>query len=441
MTVFLDLPVLVRALLIMEQLVSVFSFLYCAIASLIYRFKPRTTLLLFFLTLLAVLTLYPMHLMQIYSLRPAAVPFHIARLPVIWIYFILALWLAAAILSCQGTYLASRTRITLLSIKQGVDLMPKGLLFFDESGRPHLANHQIHKLSVMLTGKPVRNGWMLWDFLKAGNAKERRVFGLHDESLILQMSDGSIWGFSIQRLPLGKTHVYQVLATSLEEEWRQSQRLQEQVKKLRQVNERLRQYNKRVADVAKEEELLSAKVQIHDRIGKMLIGMRLMLNESVSPAKACMMVEDYRGTIRLFRSGFSDASTPDQLEALQKAAAYLGITVECRGLKKDEDGVVIHLLLASARECLTNAARHADADKLSIDIRHGEKGVSITYTNNGRPPRDSGVVESGGLLSLRSIVEKAGALLTIVSSPAFMLTIDIPRTPVSDGLPFSSPPV
>ena len=50
----------------------------------------------------------------------------------------------------------------------------------------------------------------------------------------------------------------------------------------------------------------------------------------------------------------------------------------------------------------------------------------ITVRNNGKPPKGP-ILESGGLLSLRRIVEEAGGEMTVTSEPEFLLRSHFPN--------------
>ena len=82
--------------------------------------------------------------------------------------------------------------------------------------------------------------------------------------------------------------------------------------------------------------------------------------------------------------------------------------------------------MAAIRECLTNTARHARGDRLFVLIKCGADaphGIRIEITNNGRAPLVP-IQEAGGLSNLRHMVERAGGIMTIESSPQFLLRLD-----------------
>lgn len=83
-------------------------------------------------------------------------------------------------------------------------------------------------------------------------------------------------------------------------------------------------------------------------------------------------------------------------------------------------------VLAAIRECLTNTARHAGGDRLFVFIKSGDdtpRGIRVEITNNGKVPLTP-VQEAGGLSNLRRMVERAGGIMTVESTPQFLLRLD-----------------
>ena len=84
------------------------------------------------------------------------------------------------------------------------------------------------------------------------------------------------------------------------------------------------------------------------------------------------------------------------------------------------------VLAAAINECASNAVKHANGDRLSAAIRNNDSGVTFILETNGEPPREA-VRETGGLLSLRALVERYGGTMETVVSPGFTLTVRLPQ--------------
>ncbi|HZO36031.1 MAG TPA: GAF domain-containing protein [Solirubrobacteraceae bacterium] len=83
------------------------------------------------------------------------------------------------------------------------------------------------------------------------------------------------------------------------------------------------------------------------------------------------------------------------------------------------------------QECLTNAARHADADSVVVTIEEGEQAIRVVVSDNGSG-FDVGTAREGfGLVGMRERVELVGGVLEISSTPGSGTTIsaDVPARP------------
>ena len=149
-----------------------------------------------------------------------------------------------------------------------------------------------------------------------------------------------------------------------------------------------------------------------------------------------------------------ETSQSEEWDAIDKTAESLHIQIEINGdlpaglADLPVSGAARSAIMAAIRECLTNTARHAGGDRLFVLIKCGVEqgadhastsgnpsasgtapcddaphGIRIEITNNGRAPLTP-VQEAGGLSNLRRMVERAGGIMTIESSPQFLLRLD-----------------
>ena len=82
--------------------------------------------------------------------------------------------------------------------------------------------------------------------------------------------------------------------------------------------------------------------------------------------------------------------------------------------------------ILTIREALTNAVKHAGADKLTISVSENNGRYDVEIRNNGRavnPP----IQEGGGLSSLRKRLEQDGATMSYRYNGAVTLVLTIPK--------------
>ena len=110
-------------------------------------------------------------------------------------------------------------------------------------------------------------------------------------------------------------------------------------------------------------------------------------------------------------------------------AEAIGIKVNLSGELPEQEELRRVMILAM-RECLTNSVRHAGATAIHITVEKKGDSVSVTITNDGRPP-EAEVVPKGGLLNLYRHIIACGGTMEIQSKPSFALTVVL--TAIQEG--------
>lgn len=77
-------------------------------------------------------------------------------------------------------------------------------------------------------------------------------------------------------------------------------------------------------------------------------------------------------------------------------------------------------------ECMINSVRHGGATELEIDFTNQRDYDTVRVSNNGSVPEE-GVVEGGGLSTLRRRVESSCCQMAVSTAPVFSVTFRIPK--------------
>lgn len=183
----------------------------------------------------------------------------------------------------------------------------------------------------------------------------------------------------------------------------------------------------------REEERTRIARELHDELGQALTALRIDLGWLRSKctgadtpiaerlANAFRLVEQTVDALRRI----SEDLRPAMLDALGLAAAvenhvakfsqHTGIRCEL-SMNREEfevgDGVAI-ALFRLVQEALTNVARHAGADRVSVDIADLEDGIRLTIHDNGRGLAPGNGRKTFGLLGMRERVKMLGGRLDI----------------------------
>lgn len=308
-------------------------------------------------------------------------------------------------------------------IRNAINTYPDGICFAAADGRPILANKKINDICYALTGYTITNATAMWQELKEQDISLRR-----DENLILcKLNTGEIWQFYKRLLPREKSQITQYEASDITELYEYRNCLEENNLRVSKLHERQRDLLQNIVQNNLDKELLSAKMRIHDAFGRLLIMTKNALTETTSEQNRLDLFTAWENVIADMENA---AVVPDTRESspqkeLLQVAELIGCRVEFQG-KQPRERKALLLLYAAIREALTNAVRHAGADKLMIVISDRNGRYDVEIRSNGKVV-DSPIQEGGGLGSLRKRLEQDSATLDYRYDGAVTLVLTIPK--------------
>ena len=324
-----------------------------------------------------------------------------------------ALALAEGLLAFPLVYVARETRryrdshLTPDSLKETMDLLPVGVAFAEADGTVVFRNLVMDQLSLSLTGA------LLTDLPRFRAAAGEEPLALNGRVWQLDFHD-----FKVKPLT-------QLTATDITEQARILAGLEANNKKLKDIRLRLEIYNRQAERIIIAQELLTARMTVHDELGHILLESRHYLNDSAALNPSLLLQSLKNTNTYLLREYEQDDTARDALADAVDMAEAIGVEVTITGRAPAEEpgrGV----LAAAIQECAANAVKHAGGNALTVRIAREADGLRFTLENNGRVPAQP-IRESGGLLSLRALTESKGGRMEVTSVPAFRLTIFLPE--------------
>ena len=309
---------------------------------------------------------------------------------------------------------------TFESIKETMDLLPAGIAFGREDGTAVFSNLTMNRLSRALTGKVFTD---MTAFRQAGETEEAQ----------LVLPDGaSVWQLTETALEVDGEPYRQLTATDITEQAAVTKELEEKNAKLRDIHLRLDIYNKQADRIIIAQELLSARMAVHSELGNVLLESRHYLKDPASFDEERLLQALKNTNTYLLREYEEDDTGRDPLADALETAGAIGVDAVITGRIPAEEPART-VLAAAIRECASNTVKHAEGDTLNAEISShaerrsesaGAQAFTMVLTNNGRRP-DGPLRESGGLRSLRTLVEGNGGSMQAEWQPAFRLTIHI----------------
>lgn len=347
--------------------------------------------------------------------------------PVMYIVLLSIVLSALTVALMMRNYRWNHTHITDFSIKEAVDLLPAGVCAYENSGRVFIKNAVMEKLCRVMTGEPLLNGVLFEKSFLAYPNKEvmgkKTVYILPDEEVII---------FSKETLVIDGGGLTLLAAFDMTEEYAKTQILLQKRKAVQELNSKLVSYNRDIVSIITSQEVLNAKVKIHDELGAGLLAIRhYLINGGNSNEKEKILDRLSQNLSFLQREMVRDEK--DEYLLMFTTANALDVRIVVDGELPEEEPNK-HIVATAIHECFTNTVRHAKGDMLNIrvaDIGHGKR--EVIFTNNGEQPT-SNIVERGGLASLRSLAEGIGGSMKTDIEGGFSLRIILPERSETDGI-------
>ncbi|MCI2048293.1 MAG: hypothetical protein LKJ76_01060 [Lachnospiraceae bacterium] len=355
------------------------------------------------------------------------------RNAVLWVkglplLLILAAIAASAALTAEMYVSLSRFRAAQISgesVKEAMDNLPTGICFSLRNGMPLLVNRRMSRIARACTGDDIRNGDLFWQALTKGEVGREVTVLQRGDHPMLKFADGRVFAFQRTAVDAAGKTVLEITAADSTEPFQLSIRLNEENRALEAMNRRLRQYSRNVTALVRDQEILDARVCIHDNMGQALLMAKYALSDENADISQDTLLSIWKENVSLLRKERTGGPEEDVFRQFCDAAASVGVHIRLQGELPLQNSDAMRLFVAAGRECLTNAVRHAGADELTVASERNGELYRICFANNGTAPQGT-IREGGGLSSLRRRISRAGGTMQVQSEPSFLLTVCIP---------------
>ncbi|MBR4731547.1 MAG: hypothetical protein IK081_02160 [Lachnospiraceae bacterium] len=341
------------------------------------------------------------------------------------------------------------SHLTPWSVKETVDLLPAGVAFAQEDGNVVFSNMTMKEIANSLTGKILTNLEPMMESarersrgkeepesgeLRASDGKPRVSAGdpqvgdgkarPNEGALQVALPDGSkVWQLTPGKITESGQSYLQLTATDVTAQVRINEELQGKNKKLRELKRRLEIYNRTAEQIIISQELLNARMQVHNETGHVLLASRHYMDHPSAIDEEALLQTLKLTNAHLLKEYEEDDTERDTLSEAIEMAGEIDVTVKLTGMIP-EDGTPRTILAAAISECATNTKKHADGDLLLVNVEESGGKWTFRLSGNGEPS-EKPVTESGGLSSLRTLVENANGSMEVTALPDFTLTIRI----------------
>ena len=314
-----------------------------------------------------------------------------------------------------------RNHLTPDAIRETVNLLPEGVCVSAPDGTVLLSNLQMDSLYRSLTGGTLSDAVRFREHLEENGEKQ-------GDEILAHTEDGKVWRFAGKHMKKNGMDYDQLTASDVTAPYRIMEELRGKNEHLQELQRRMKEVSDLSGDMFIAQEEAAARTALHNQLGQVLLmGRHTLEHPDSTDAELVRMATLEMNRFLLREAEAPSESRTDRLQQALAMAKSIGVQTEILG-SLPENPAYRALLAQAVQECAANAVKHAEGDRLVLCPEKNEKEWIVRITNNGRPPKEP-VTESGGLLSLRRHTEAAGGAMTVESSPAFALVLQLPVSP------------
>lgn len=301
--------------------------------------------------------------------------------------------------------------ITPMSVKDSIDMLHAGLCYWEDRGRIILSNKKMDEICLAISGEVLLNGEKFYECI---------------ERECMPMPDGTIKYFFHNLVEVADKQIHELIAADVTELYKKNELLEQETISLRKMNESLRRYNQNIEETVRKQELLDAKVYIHDEMNHLMLVTTAMTETPISD-------EEFRNVLTLWRNNAvllgneAEKNRDDMnLSEIDKLAELLGINVIRAGDTVQEiPKIHREAVITIAREAIANAVKHAGAKNITIHMDKVDNVLNIIISNDGKKPVGK-VNLGGGLSNIRRMVEVKKGSMEVMINEQFTLHIKLP---------------
>lgn len=315
--------------------------------------------------------------------------------------------------------------ISPLSVKEAVDSLSSGLLFYETDGQIVLINRKMQELMFLICKKPFMDGIRfqkyVWERDRKNVIEMTELNGL--KGVMLRLPEEGIWWFSQNEIHIGKKMYFQISASNISRQWELIDELAKRNKMLLEKSRKLHQLIDNLFQICHHQEILQMRNKLHDILGQniSLFIRRFEEGDNLSREELLSWITNL--IAQLYTRSSPNPQT--RLEEIKSVFESIGVAIRRRGeLPKRVEAA--EAFVSIIREASTNAVRHSLATKVEIAMCETDKNFALRIQDNGTFSKKN-ILPGGGIRSMEYSAGKAGGLLRVETSPRFTVIAKIPK--------------
>lgn len=321
-----------------------------------------------------------------------------------WLVIFMALSAGSIILIIYNVRYEN-SHITPSAIKLYLDKIPCGVCCYADNGRVLFSNICINELCLAITKAPLQNGNMFKDVVKEG---------------IIVVED-KVWRFTCRDIGSGGETLHEIVASNITAEYAETQALEKDKIELSKLNMELRDYYLSIDETVRTQEILQAKVNIHDEMNKLMLSTMAVENDDSFELDNIFSLWEQNALLLCMEAEkTSETKEGVNLDNLAKALkiklVWEGSVPEVLSIEQKE------LFYSAAQEAMVNAVKHAEAKTMRISFMKENDCIYCRFIND-RKIENKEISFSGGLGNLARLSEQQNAGLSVNVDNEFVLSL------------------
>ena len=328
-------------------------------------------------------------------------------------------------LSLLITYLAiyfiiwNKNHIIYTSIINAFDVFSLGVLYFDSNGTVLLVNNTMVDIFSYLGIKDNFNSETFKEFVN---------------NKIITLNNGETYHFSISQISIERkknyfsnkkyaAFIYEVIAKNVTEINNKTTLLKEENERILANNKLLVAYHEQIPDIIRHQEILKAKINIHEEMNELLLSTVYLLDNDDQELRK-EILNKWKNNALLLSKENEDNVNQDMVNDLKTLSKTLGINIDFHHLDDIKELNIRKLFMIVGKETLLNVAKHTSDKKLIIDVIKNDNHYVMTFANE-EGNKNKNITYGSGLINIKRHVEELNGKMEVINEDNFIVKVEV----------------
>ncbi len=328
---------------------------------------------------------------------------------IIW-FFAFFIFTTLSVLLFYSCIRYEKKYVTPNSIKSYLDKLSCGVCYYKDNGRVLFSNACMNELCNKISGSPLLNGNQFYESVK-------------DK---IKPVEEKMWSFTLNEIVFCGENLHELIASDITIEYSKTKVLEKDKIELSKLNDELKEYALSIDDTIRHQEILQAKVKIHDEMNRLMLSTMAAKGDDAEKLNEIFSLWEQNALLLCKEAEDIETKSYSQIEELAKALKIKllwqnSLLIELSEKQKN-------LFFSTIQEAIINATKHANAKEISIDFTKKDENICCNFTNSILTKmQKTDITFTGGLSNISHIATEQGAKVSAeIIDDKFTLSLTFP---------------